>query len=81
MFFEGKRIIAIIRFLHLKEQLIWCDKYYRVLRSGVKDCLGRSLISALWKHTECPQKKGQRQVMEGSEVQTGMENAGVEVHG
>lgn len=32
-----------------EEQLIWCDKYYRVLRSGVKDCLG-SLISALWKH-------------------------------
>lgn len=32
-------------------------------------------------NTKCPQKKGQRQVMEVSEAQTDMENAGVEVHG
>lgn len=35
----------------------------------------------LWKRTECPQKKGQRQVMEGSEAQTDMENSGVELTG
>lgn len=33
-------------------------------------------------NTECPQKKGQRQVMEGSEAQTDTEeDSGVEVHG